>query len=126
MGQFYLTCNWCYDNFNDCGPYIQCNCGRVWCTDDCAKEDKLKYYNCPRSCEFCEKECQGEEVCHKTFDCEMCELKKFCSDEDGNPTSCSYCRGENIDDDKLLEFILKTIHITREQAIKLYNKEVEK
>lgn len=123
MGIDYLVCSNCKDTFNENGPYIQCNCIKNWCSIECAEEDGYIEYNCPRSCEFCTKTtCIGEENCHKTYSCMDCEHTQYCNYEDGNPRSCKFCRHEDVDDDKLLIFILDTIHMTRENAIKLYNK----
>lgn len=39
MGVDYEVCNNCSDTYPDCGYYVMCECGKRWCSDDCADAD---------------------------------------------------------------------------------------
>jgi hypothetical protein len=54
MGIDYYTCSYCGDTFNDCGHYVSCDCGRHWCSDECAKKDK--YRTTKDTCGYCKNE----------------------------------------------------------------------
>ena len=57
MGIDYYSCTHCGETFNDCGYFISCDCGNIWCSDECAKKDKYKVKkNGDSSCKFCRKE----------------------------------------------------------------------
>jgi hypothetical protein len=54
----YYSCKHCGSTFNDCGDYVSCDCGEVWCSDKCAKKDGYKYSSRKgeSSCKFCREE----------------------------------------------------------------------
>jgi hypothetical protein len=36
MGVDFYACENCADTFPDCGPHYHCECGRVYCSEECA------------------------------------------------------------------------------------------
>src|SRR5699024_925903 len=98
MGIAFYVCENCSSTFADVGDYETCDCGRVWCSEECAEKHGL--------------------------------LKPEILDEDGefedydyDSFTCKFCRGEDYDDEVLLEFILKREGVGREYLINLYEKE---
>lgn len=37
----YLSCKRCNNAFPDCNDYVSCDCGNIWCDDECAEKDGL-------------------------------------------------------------------------------------
>ena len=62
MGVDWLTCNYCGENFPDCGHFVSCEeCGTTWCCDECASEEGYEEApdddsGEPSSCKFCRGE----------------------------------------------------------------------
>lgn len=61
MGVDFYACDWCGETFPDCGDYVSCDCGRMWCSDECAenegyREEQAGRCDYKRSCKFCRKE----------------------------------------------------------------------
>lgn len=57
MGIDYLSCNKCEESFPDVIDYVYCDCGKTWCSKECAKKDgyrKDKHDN--SSCKYCRKQ----------------------------------------------------------------------
>ena len=99
----YYSCNSCGESFPDVIDYAYCECGKVWCDDECAKEDG-----------FIDEHCKLDYEC----DSDECDMK-YCSDDCVHyvEKSCKYCREEDFDDDTLLEHALELLGFTREQLI---------
>jgi hypothetical protein len=113
MGVDFYSCKNCGNTFSDCGRYVSCECGKRWCSDECAEEDGYKKNKCKSGYEIIEGYEQNEE-CKKGSNglCDECE-----GYEKGG---CKYCREEDFDDYILLDFALKELGITREQLINRY------
>jgi len=63
--------------------------------------------------------------CGRDFDsCGKEFLEKYGEDPEGNYSlaGCDYCLGELVDDETLLEYLLKKYKLTKEKAIKSYKK----
>lgn len=59
MGVDWYTCPTCGEAFPDCGPMVWCECGKVWCSDECAAEQGFKRDDDEEdepTCNFCRKE----------------------------------------------------------------------
>lgn len=61
MGVDFFPCDRCGESICDCGPYERCsdNCGRRWCSMECAKADGYNPDDEERqddSCNFCRLE----------------------------------------------------------------------
>jgi len=92
MGIDYYPCKNCDETFSDCGYYVGCNynCGRLWCSDECAEADDLQQAKVP----------DGEDE------------REYCT--------CRYCRKEAVTDEDLLLFMLNRQKLTRGEAVKLW------
>jgi len=99
MGVDFLICDICHESFPDCGDFVSCDCGGRFCSSECAQIDDCVYDE------------DGEPV----------------EDEDGDfiigEETCVLCRGEALTDQDLIEFLLKKLSLTREQAVELFNNE---
>lgn len=66
MGLDFYACNRCGEGFHDAGYYKSCDCGKVWCGDDCAKADDLHEHvedNYEEiSCKYCREEDYDDSV----------------------------------------------------------------
>lgn len=91
MGVDFYACRCCGTTFPDCGDYVSCECGEHWCSDDCAEADGY------REVEITEGEYEG------------------CTEY-----SCNFCREEDFDDSKLLEYALFILNKTRPELINDY------
>ena len=63
MGVDYFSCVRCGETFPDCGYFECCDCGNVWCSDECAEKDGFVRADedeedpyAESSCKFCRKE----------------------------------------------------------------------
>ena len=60
MSVDWYTCQSCEEVFNDCGPMVWCECGKCWCSDECAEADGYKIADNENtddcSCKYCRKE----------------------------------------------------------------------
>lgn len=67
MGVDFFPCDYCSESICDCGSYERCECGRRWCSKDCAKKegylsDDDEY---GRSCSYCRnEEAEDNELFH--------------------------------------------------------------
>ena len=91
MGIDYYSCIRCRKGFPDVSSYKACECGTMWCGEDCAEKDG-------RKAETMIDE-DGDEV------------------KDDENTSCAYCRNEKFDDKQLLAYSLKLLKISKEDLI---------
>lgn len=64
MGIDYYACEHCGDTFPDVGSYESCNCGRVWCDDNCAETGGLlsDEWGEDSTCKYCREEEFDDEV----------------------------------------------------------------
>ncbi len=99
MGQDYYACDYCGEAFGDySGGYEMCECGKRYCCSECAAEDGfINHYQ-----EYVD------------------DKKPQPTDENGYEleSSCKYCRNEDVTDDKILEWTLEELKLTREEAVK--------
>ena len=60
MSVDWYACPVCGESFNDCGYMVWCDCGRNWCSDECAEKDGFreveKLSGDEKSCKFCREE----------------------------------------------------------------------
>lgn len=87
----YLTCANCGENFCDCGDFVSCECGKVWCCYECAESDG-----------FIEDEENLDEYDEPT-------------------RSCNFCRNQDFEDCDLLELAMKLLQCDREFLINKMN-----
>lgn len=106
MGVDWLSCEYCGENFPDCGDFEMCECGKHWCSLECAEEDGYMSESCKLGYDLDDNDC--EESC---YDC-----------ENHLGTTCKYCRHEDYSDEILLDYALQLLGINRENLIKQYNK----
>lgn len=93
MGIDFYSCERCGRGFPDVIDYVYCDCGNIWCCEECAKEDGYEY--------GIEVDEDGEEI----YSCEG--------------STCKCCRKEDFSDSELLERSLKLLNMTREQLIRI-------
>lgn len=64
MGIDFYTCSYCDETFPDCGRYFRCDCGRMFCSDECGKRDIPATYNddCQNTCCICRDEYILDEI----------------------------------------------------------------
>lgn len=113
MGVDFLTCHNCGHNFPDCGEFVSCeSCGTNWCDRECAEEDGYIEEHCTKYEVF------GYDELSATRDNRKCP-HKYCDDdcEFYVPNSCNLCRGEDYEDEELLEKALELLHMKREDLI---------
>lgn len=91
MGIDFYSCERCGRGFPDVIDYVYCDCGNIWCCEECAEEDEFEY--------GVEIDEDGDEV----YSCEG--------------STCKYCRNEDFNDSELLDHSLKLLKMTREQLI---------
>ena len=94
MGVDFLICDICHSSFPDCGDFVVCDCGGRFCSSECAEMDYAAYDE------------DGECL----------------EDEDGEGT-CVLCRGQAATDADLIDFLLRKLSLTREQAVEELFKE---
>lgn len=92
MGVEYCACETCGDTFPDSGEFVSCECGRTWCSDDCAELDGFR------------KEAEGYTP----------KGSKWAQD-----MSCAYCRGEDFEDCELLVVALNLLGKKRGDIIEI-------
>lgn len=119
MGVDFYPCSNCGETYCDCGYYVTCECGRDWCSDECANEDGYSKCSCKLGKELEEDEEYCEDGCEKyrddTDSCSSvsCEHLEY--------TSCKYCRKEDYSDEYLLCWALEILGKTREELIEIIN-----
>jgi len=96
MGIDYYTCANCRDTFPDCISYFSCeNCGQHFCSNKCGKR----------------------QVSEPPDDID--------DDADWEETvTCIFCRTEAVTDDDMIDFLLKELNITYDQALERYKQAV--
>ena len=92
MGVDWMACDTCGETFPDCGDYVYCNCGRNWCSYECANEDGFT---------------------------ELDEDEYPDLDEDERK-SCKFCREEDFTDEELLVSLMDYHELTRNDVIKIH------
>lgn len=97
MGVDYYVCVHCGESFPDCGYYVHCE-GYIKGVGYC---DSV----------WCSVECA--EADGAIYD----------SHSDYAPSSCKYCRKEDVMNDQLIEFMLKYFNLSREDMVKEYYKD---
>ena len=103
MSVDFFDCDVCGESVCECGDYVSCDCGKQWCSDECAEEDGFKREGCKLGYEDndeCEKEC---------WNCENQTEK-----------SCKYCREDDFEDSELLEYALDCLGVNRELLLANY------
>lgn len=82
--------------------------GVVWLTCDCCRETFYEgsgtHVRCDCGGVWCSRDCAAKEG------------------YDADAESCRYCRGEHVDDESLLCFLLATYKLSREEAEALYRR----
>jgi hypothetical protein len=92
MGVDWYSCETCGETFPDCGDYVWCECGRHWCSDDCAESDGFR------------QEEDGYTPKGSSYEQE---------------TSCNYCRGEEFEDAEVLNLALEILGKSRDELAKI-------
>ncbi len=105
MSVDYYRCDYCGETFCDCGYYVDCDCGKKWCCDECAEEDGFKE-------EYCKL---GYEIRYEHSDDERCEKETCYKCENFIERSCSYCREEKFTESEMLEKALELLGITEKE-----------
>lgn len=94
MSVDFFPCKACERTFPDCGPYVSCDCGNVWCSKKCAKEDGF------------------------------IDIEDLDEEDQNNwkhsSITCKYCRGEDVESELLFEFLMKKHNLKKEEIIKEY------
>lgn len=110
MSLDYYVCDKCQNvTVNYC---VRCeNCGRTWCSDECASEDGHRPTFCDKYEVFGDDEV---ELCRKIHKCEYDDCIKC---DYLVPESCKYCREEDFEDYKLLKYALQLLNMTRQELI---------
>ena len=106
MSVDFFDCVVCGESVCECGDYVGCECGRQWCSDECAEEDGYKANTCKLGYDVDDNDC--EESC--------------CCCDNELETSCNYCREDDFEDSTLLAFTIKMLQTDREELIKIYKK----
>lgn len=96
MGVDYYSCKNCGETFPDCGDYVGCECGKHWCSDECAEVDGF----------------QEEEDGFQPVDSQW-----------EQETSCQFCRKEDFEDSELLTLALELLKITREDLVAMFSRQ---
>lgn len=96
MGVDFLSCENCGHNFPDCGDFVNCECGKHWCSIECAESDGFRY----EEDGFTPKDSEWEQE-----------------------TSCNYCREEDVEDYFLISFALMKLNMTRNELVQLMKQE---
>lgn len=124
MGVDWLSCERCGETFPDCGDFVSCNddCYKVWCCDECAKEDGFHRASCNLGLDISSEGYleDDRDLCPKAknsnkkyIDCDGCE--------NYTPTSCKYCRNEDYEDCDLLEKAMELLNCDRQYLINRLN-----
>ena len=120
MGVEFITCNYCEDNFPDCGHYVMCEeCGTEWCSEECAELEGFVREHCSKHTDLDDRDLMEEyRDGHCDYDdCTDCEYY--------NPESCKYCRHEDYDDNTLLWKALQLLKMSREELVEVINNNIE-
>lgn len=116
----YFTCKRCENNFPDCGYFVNCeSCFSCWCSDECAKEDGYIKEHCKKHPDLDDRDLMEE------YREDHCDYEDCCDCDYYEPDSCKYCRGEDYEDDVLLDKALKLLNMSREDLIKIINNDKE-
>ena len=97
MGVDYYACESCGDTFPDCGDFVSCECGKRWCSDECAEAD-------------------GHQEEEDGFTPEGSKWSQ--------ETSCNFCRKEEFEDYDLLELAQELLGKSRHDLIELYKNKI--
>ena len=98
MGQDWYGCDNCGEAISDYHPgFTSCDCGKVYCCEECAEENGFINYH----------EQGLTPPKHEKYDYEI-------------DRSCQYCRGENVEEGKLLEFALELLEIDKSKLLEKY------
>lgn len=118
MSVDYYTCHKCEETFCDCGEYVSCECGNVWCSEECAEEDGFIAEHCKKHDVYGWSDMNDE---RKIRGCDY----SYCSDScpEYVRDSCKYCREEDYEDRFLLKKALEVLKISREDLIKIVKDE---
>jgi len=108
MSVDFFDCVVCGESVCECGDFERCECGRKWCSFECAEEDGFKEISCKSGYENSDECGSGLKCC----ECEM-QVEK----------SCKYCRGEDFEDSELLEYALKRLDLFRSELVDMYKEE---
>jgi len=109
MSVDFFDCTVCGESVCTCGDFERCECGRKWCSLECAYEDGFKENACKNGYE-------DSDDCGSGLDCWDC-------DNNQEEKSCKYCREEDFKDSILLEYALKGLEVTRQELIEMYKLE---
>ena len=99
MGVDFYACENCGHIFPDCGDYFLCDCGAHFCCDECGQR----------------KITEPSEDSEDSDELGLLEEVK----------TCIFCRLEAVADFELIPFLLKTLRLTRAQAVDMFRKEIE-
>jgi len=91
MGVDWYGCIKCGETFPDCGDYVSCDCGNMWCSDECAEADGFQRPD--------EDEIEEDPYAE---------------------SSCKFCREEDVEDEVLLKHCLLMLDISRDDAVANY------
>jgi len=114
MSVDFFDCIVCGESVCECGDFERCECGRKWCSLECAYEDGFKEVSCKNGYDNSDK-------CGSGLRCWECEIQA--------EKSCKYCREEDFEDGELLDYMMGLFNYTREELIesyKTYKKQIEK
>jgi len=101
MGIDYYSCDHCGEAFGDYWDgYEMCECGKHYCSQECANDNGFIRYD---------EEYEGEIPMHKNGKWEL-------------ESSCVFCRGESVEDEKLLNFALEVLNVSKDELIEDYKK----
>jgi len=119
MGIDYYSCDHCGDSFPGVRHHVWCDCGMVWCSDECADADGYNSIICKRGFDIQDGiHPETHEECYK-YTCED-DCESEC--EDSPESNCKYCRKEDYSDTELLRFAMQYFQIDRFRLINLLNK----
>ncbi|MCC0645356.1 hypothetical protein KGF41_13905 [Clostridioides sp. ZZV14-6150] len=116
MSVDFYNCTACGEIFCDCGDFIGCDCGKKWCSEECANDDGFKKEQCKLKINmYDDKEKKNHNCPIWCYDC-----------VNYTENTCNYCSGEIIEDYELLNFALKLLNIeSKDELTKKYKESNE-
>jgi len=108
MSVDFFDCVVCGESVCECGDFESCECGRKWCSLECAVTDGFKEESCDKGYD----KSDSDNDCESELSCWECEHEQV--------RSCKFCREEDFEDGELLQFCLNFLHKTRESLIADY------
>lgn len=121
----YYSCENCGTTFPDCGDYVNCECGKRWCSDKCADEDGYENARCKLEVETEDgytNDClEGFQKCIRRHETDAEGEVECYGCENYQETSCSYCRHEEYDDYDLLVKAMELLKCDRQFLIDKIN-----